>query len=296
MTPGDGGYFEPEIGGGAGASGRRSGLVESAPKAANEAEYAAEASSDGRSLEAGAASRPPGWRRAAPALALAAVAVAVYAFWGDRLSFEHLSEHSDRLLAWRDRNFAASLLAFASIYAIAVALSLPGAVWLTIAGGYLFGIWIATPLIVLSATLGATILFLIARSSLGELFRERAGPWLGKLSRGFQRDAASYLLMLRLIPIVPFVVVNLAPAFLGVRLWTFVWTTLLGIAPGAMVFAAIGDGLGDVIAAGEEPSLDVLFTPPLLAPLLGLAALSALPLLLRKRRPARRAPAPGDDA
>ncbi len=226
-------------------------------------------------------SATPVWRRAAPAIVLAGAAVAAYVAYGDRLSFEHLAEHSDRLEAWRDRNFSASLATFALLYAVAVALSLPGAVWLTIAGGYLFGIWLSTPVTIVAATAGATVLFLIARSSVGDLLRERAGPWLDRLSRGFRRDAASYLLMLRLIPVVPFVIVNLAPAFLGVRLRTFVWTTLLGIAPGAIVFAAIGDGVGDLIAAGEKPSLGVLLTPPLLLPLLGLAALSALPLLVR---------------
>lgn len=225
--------------------------------------------------------RPSTLRRLAPALVLAAAAVSVYAAYGDYLSFERLAEHSDRLTAWRDAHQVLSVLVYGIVYAVVVALSLPGAVWLTLAGGFLFGIWTATLATVVSATLGATALFLVARTSLGDLLLERAGPWLARLRRGFRRDAASYLLMLRLIPVVPFFVVNLAPAFLGVPLRLFVWTTLVGIAPGVVVFAAIGDGLGGVLEAGETPQIDVLLTPPLLAPLLALAALSALPLALR---------------
>ena len=165
-------------------------------------------------------------------------------------------------------------LAFVVVYAGATALSLPGALFLTMAGGFLFGTWLGGLLSVIGATSGAVVLFLIARSSLGAALRDRAGPWLMRLEAGFRRDAFSYLLVLRLVPLFPFWLVNLVPALLDVPLSTFALATFVGIIPGGLVYASVGSGLGAVLDRGEQPDLDLILEPQVFLPLLGLAALA----------------------
>jgi uncharacterized membrane protein YdjX (TVP38/TMEM64 family) len=233
--------------------------------------------SDGRS----------GWRRAAPLAALALGAVVAAVLLGDLLSFEALARNRDALLAWRDDNRALAALGFVSAYVAAVAVSAPGAVWFTIAGGFLFGVAGGAALSVIGAATGATLLFLAARTALGDALRAKAGPWLERARATFQRDEASFMLALRLTPVIPFFAVNLVPAFLGVSLRTYVWTTALGIIPGSVVFASIGAGLDALLARGERPDLGVILSWPVLGPLLGLAALSLAPVLWRRMREAR---------
>jgi uncharacterized membrane protein YdjX (TVP38/TMEM64 family) len=220
-------------------------------------------------------------RRAAPLLILAAGAVAAAVLLGDRLSFAALEQNREALLAWRDANYPLAALVFVAAYALAVAFSVPGAVWFTLAGGFLFGTAIATILVVFAATLGATGIFMAARTGLGEPLRARAGGWLQRLEKGVEDNAVSFMLTMRLVPAVPFFIANLAPAFLGVPLRTFVWTTAVGIIPGTAVFASVGSGLGSVFATGGTPDLGIIFTWPVLGPLLGLAALSALPTAVK---------------
>jgi uncharacterized membrane protein YdjX (TVP38/TMEM64 family) len=169
-----------------------------------------------------------------------------------------------------------------AIYAAVIALSVPGGAVLTIAGGFLFGTLPATLYVVVAATLGATILFLIARTALGDPLRARAGPWLRRMEAGFAENALSYLLVLRLIPIFPFWLVNLVPAFLGVGLGTYVLGTFFGIIPGSFVYASVGNGLGAVFDAGETPDVGIIFEPSILVPIVGLAVLALLPVAHRK--------------
>jgi uncharacterized membrane protein YdjX (TVP38/TMEM64 family) len=222
--------------------------------------------------------------RAAPlALLLGLGAAALWAA-GDFLSFETLARHRAALEAWRDAHYAAAALAFVGVYVAAVALSIPGAIWLTLAGGLLFGTAVGAALVAVAATTGATILFLAARAGLGEGLRRRAGGWLSRLGEGVRENEAAFMLTLRLVPAVPFFVANLAPAFLGVRPVTYVWTTFVGILPATVVFASVGAGLGAVIDRGERPDLGALSEPAVLGPLLGLAALAALPAVVRALR------------
>ena len=152
----------------------------------------------------------------------------------------------------------------------------PGGLVLTVTAGFLFGTLGGGLTAVVGATLGAVAVFLIARTALGEPLRARAGPWLGRMEAGFRENALSYLLVLRLVPIFPFWLVNLVPAFLGVPLATYALGTFLGIMPATFVFASVGSGLGAVFDRGEEPDLGLVFEPRVLLPLLGLAVL-ALP-------------------
>jgi uncharacterized membrane protein YdjX (TVP38/TMEM64 family) len=221
------------------------------------------------------------WQRL---LLLAALVLgACLAVWvaGRYLTFAELQRNYRALEAWRDAHLVASVLAYAAIYITAVAFSVPGAVWMTLVGGFLFGVAGGAALVLVSATIGSTLIFLAARTVLSGSLRRRAGGWVERMGRGFRRGEISFLLIMRLIPAVPFFIANLVPAFLGARLHHFVWTTFVGIAPATLVFVSIGSGLGEQLARGEKPDLGVIFEPHILGPLLGLAALAALPLLLR---------------
>ncbi|MDX1484682.1 MAG: TVP38/TMEM64 family protein [Alphaproteobacteria bacterium] len=219
-------------------------------------------------------------------LPLAIIVLALVAFFAfgldDYVSFEVLRQHRESLLDFvQTHNIGAPLL-FMVVYAIATAVSLPGGAVLTIAAGFLFGTLPATIYVIIGATLGATGLFLAARTALGEPLRARAGPALKRMEQGFQDNAMSYLLFLRLIPVFPFWLVNLVPAFLGVPLKTYVVGTAIGIIPGSFVYASVGNGLGALFEAGETPDLGIIFQPEILIPLAGLAILSLLPVAYKK--------------
>lgn len=228
------------------------------------------------------------WRRAVPLALIALGAVAGIVLLGDRISFEALERNREALLAWRDANYALAALGFVAAYAVAVAFSIPGAIWFTLAGGFLFGALAGAALVVVAATLGATAIFMAAKTGLGDALRARAGGWLKRVEDGFQENEVSFMLVMRLAPVVPFFVANLAPAFLGVRPFTFVWTTFVGIIPGTAVYASVGAGLGAVFAQGGRPDLGIIFEWPVLGPLLGLAALALLPVALKAVRNRRR--------
>lgn len=169
--------------------------------------------------------------------------------WYKYLSFETIGLNYEALRAFIVDNIAAALLAYVAIYVAVVALSLPGALIMTLAGGLLFGWQIGAPATVVAATIGATIIFLVARTSFGDTLARKAGPWLAKLQDGFKENALSYLLFLRLVPVFPFVAVNLAPAFLGVPVGTFVLGTAIGIIPGTLAFSVAGSSLGSIVEA-----------------------------------------------
>jgi uncharacterized membrane protein YdjX (TVP38/TMEM64 family) len=195
----------------------------------------------------------PAWRRYLPLILLAAAMAGAYAAGLHRyLSFDAIIEHRDWLKQAVKANKALALLAYLGVYAACVALSLPGAVLLTLLGGFLFGGVLGGIAAVLAATAGAIVVFLVARSAFGEALQRKAGPALARILEGFKSEAASYLLFLRLVPAFPFWLVNLAAAIGGVKLPVFAWTTLVGIIPGTLAFAVAGAGLDSVIAAQGE--------------------------------------------
>jgi uncharacterized membrane protein YdjX (TVP38/TMEM64 family) len=223
-------------------------------------------------------------RRLIPLALLVAAGITFVAVGGHRyLTFAALAENRDWLCGLVQQwGFIAALL-YIAVYAGLVALSVPGAAVLTIAGGFLFGTWLGTLCAVVGATLGATGIFLATRAGLGGLAR-RAGPLVGKLEAGFRADAFNYLLVLRLVFVVPFWLVNLVPALVGVRLSTFVLATFLGIIPGTFVYASFGNGLGDVVG---EPGLGVLLHPSVLGPIIGLVILALIPVGYKRWRTKR---------
>lgn len=221
--------------------------------------------------------------RLLPFLALLAASVAAVVFGlGDYLSFEALREHRDAVMAWYSENTVLAILGYILIYALVVALSLPGAVWVTLVGGFLLGTVKATIIVVFAATLGALAIFLIARYALADFFHAKLGDRGRKMEEGFRENALSYLLVLRLVPLFPFWLVNLVPALFGVPVRTYIIGTFFGIIPGTAVFSSIGNGLAMVFEKGGTPDLGIIFSPQILGPLLALSVLSMVPVFYKK--------------
>jgi uncharacterized membrane protein YdjX (TVP38/TMEM64 family) len=215
------------------------------------------------------------------ALLLAGLA-ALWAFGLQReLSWPSLARHQADLLALVATRPIAAAAAYVALYTIVVACSVPEAALVTVAGGLLFGTVAGTALAVVGASIGAVILFLAARYAFADLFAARAAPLMERIRPRLERDGFLYLLAIRLVPIFPFWLINLACAACGMRLLPFAAATIIGIIPGTAVFAAIGTGLGAVLAKGQTPNLTVIFAPRILLPLLGLAALTLLPVAWR---------------
>ena len=235
-----------------------------------------------------AASASPIKRFAPIALVVAGLGGA-YALGLDRyLSLDYLAQARGSLLATVEENLLVSSLAFVVLYAAAVAVSFPAASILTVFSGFLFGWVLGGALTAVAATIGATALFLAASTAFGTTLRQKAGPRIRKLAEGFEENAFSYLLALRLAPIFPFFVINIAPALFGVPLRTYVTATFLGILPGTFAYAYLGQGLDSVLAAaaetGGEVSLSSLVTPQILIAFLALGAVALIPTLVKKLR------------
>lgn len=202
-------------------------------------------------------------RRWLPLLVLVVLmAVAFSMGWHRQLSFRTIGVNYEFLTAFIAQNWAIAVTLFVVVYVAVVALSLPGALVMTLAGGLLFGWMVGSMASIVAATFGATLIFLVARSSLGKSLAMRAGPSLAALREGFQKDALSYLLFLRLVPVFPFFIVNLAPALLGVPLGTYVWGTFFGIIPGTIAFSMAGSGLGSVVQAQNASYQECLARHP----------------------------------
>ncbi|MEK9643317.1 MAG: TVP38/TMEM64 family protein [Paracoccaceae bacterium] len=204
----------------------------------------------------------------------------------DVFSIDMLRLHRAELLSITQSHKVLAALLFVSLYSVIAGLSLPGAAIASIAGGFLFGLMLGTILNITAATLGATSLYLAVQWGVGESFVRRLDALEGrsdKIVSRLRKNEVSVLLSLRLVPIVPFFAVNLLAAISRVGFRNFVLTTSVGILPGAIVFTSIGVGLGSVFDQGAEPDLSVLWSPQLLFPLLGLAALSLVPMFWKNK-------------
>lgn len=204
------------------------------------------------------------------------------------LSFESLAEERERLHAWVASRPILAPVAVSLVYALAVLFSLPVAAFLSVAAGFLLGTATGTIAVVSGATLGATGLFMLARSAFGERWRGKVSRVLQRFDEGFQENAFQYLLVLRLIPVIPFFLLNIAPAFAGVSARSFIASTFLGIIPGAIVYCSVGAGLGVIFAQGQVPNIETLLGREVMLPLLGLAVLAALPLVYSRWRARQR--------
>ena len=230
--------------------------------------------------------------RIAPIVVLVAGLAAFFAFdLNQYVSLEALKNHQGQLKAWVADYGAWTGVVFMAAYAVAVAFSIPGAVFITIAGGFMFGPYLATVYVVIGATIGAFAVFLAARYALRDFFLRKVGNAAKRMEAGFRENELSYMFILRLVPIFPFWLVNLVPAFLGVTIRTYLIGTFVGIIPGAFVYALVGDGAGAVLDAGGDINLTIIFEPRFLAPIVGLALLACIPIVYKKFRGRRDTPA-----
>ncbi len=223
--------------------------------------------------------------RRLPLILVVLAAVTGLLFFRDALAPGAITAHAARLAAIRDQHYAFAVLLFMAVYVTIVALSLPGATLATLTGGLMFGLFPGVFYNVGAATIGATLIFLAVRIGLGAEVAARLAQGNGapaRLIAGLNRNPWWVLLAMRLAPVVPFFVANLLPAFAGIRLWPFIVTTALGIIPGALILTSLGQGLGGALAAGGEPDLTVLASARVVVPLALLAALSLVPMLVRR--------------
>jgi uncharacterized membrane protein YdjX (TVP38/TMEM64 family) len=219
-----------------------------------------------------------------PLITIIVVAVLGAYFLRDYLTFDTLKENRKALLAFRDANYALTVLAFIAAYILIVAFSLPGATIATLTGGFLFSTFPGALFNILAATIGATAIFMAARWGGGEKLAAKMDSSEGavkKIKSAIDDNQWEALLLIRLVPAVPFFMANLIPALVGVSLFRFVVSTFFGIIPGAVVYTSVGAGLGEVFARGETPNLGIIFEPAILLPILGLSALAALPIILK---------------
>ncbi|MEM1149804.1 MAG: VTT domain-containing protein [Pseudomonadota bacterium] len=216
-----------------------------------------------------------------PVYLIAAGALAAWQFG----LFEYLSLETlrDNYAVWStfvSNNLILAVAIFIGIYALATTFMMPGALWITIAGGLLFGLVGGSLATIAGATLGASILYFAAKTALGKALRERAGPFVRKMERGFQEDEVSYMFFMRLFPAVPFPVANIAPAILGAKYRNFVMTTALGIVPGVVAYTWIGFSLQASLDQDTDSLFALVgnFVPAFVA----LGAVALMPVVYKK--------------
>jgi uncharacterized membrane protein YdjX (TVP38/TMEM64 family) len=219
------------------------------------------------------------WLKILIVLLLLGGLIGFFALGGQRyVNLETLKANRDLLLQFTTQHYAAMLAIAFTAYAVSTALSLPVGLILSLTCGFLFGRWVGTLVIVGGATLGACLVFLAARYLFADAARAKMGPLAAKINQGFTKDAFNYLLFLRLVPLFPFWLVNLAPAFSSVSLRTYALATFVGIIPGSFVFANLGQSLARISSTKDLVSLEIIGA----FVLLGLFAL--VPVLLKKLR------------
>ena len=224
-------------------------------------------------------------KRFAPLAVIVLGMVAFFALGGpDYINLDTLKDNRETLAAFVQDNFVVAILGFMALYAVLVAISFPGASVLTLSGGFLFGVVTGTTAVVLGATLGATIVFLVARTAFGDTLRSKLdGERLKKFEAGLRENELSYLFILRLVPVFPFFLVNIAPALFDVKTRNYVLSTLFGIIPGSLVYASVGNGIGAVLDQGGEIQLAGLMTQPsVILPIVGLALLALIPVVYKR--------------
>ena len=209
-----------------------------------------------------------------------------FIFFSEWISFEALKENRAEISEFRDKNFTLSIVIFWVFYVILVVFSLPGAAVASVSGGFLFGLGAGLLINITAASTGAALLFLLVRYGIKSFKYNKSNTlnsnFVIQIKNALVTNQISIMLTLRLVPVVPFFLANILPALVGVRLFNFIWTTIIGIIPGGIVFTWIGVGVGEVFDRNEYPNFELLFSPVILGPILGLVALLILPMILRR--------------
>ncbi len=214
-----------------------------------------------------------------------AIGIGLALGWHEYVTLQHAIDARQAVRQFATDHAFVAAVVYVLGYALAVAVAFPATWLLTVMGSAVFGLVGGGLLAAVGASLGATVLFLAARTAFGDVLRKSAQGFVARVAAGFERNAFSYLLALRLAPLLPFTVVNVLPALFKVGTLVFVTATLLGILPGTFVYASIGAGLDDIIASaateGRVPELRDLISPALTLGLLGLAVLAVLPTVVK---------------
>ncbi len=199
------------------------------------------------------------------------------------LTVENLRQHKELLQQFIGAHYALSVLVYLSVYIVTVAFSLPGATVLTLAGGFLFHLFPGIIYVIVGATLGAIISFLLSRYILGNAIQKKYAAQLQRFNRELDENGHLYLLTVRFIPVFPFFLINVLSGLTKIPFRTYIWTTSVGILPGSLVYTFAGGQLGTI------NSVEDLLGGKILIACLLLAALTLVPLALKKIRakPAR---------
>ena len=234
------------------------------------------------------------WQRFIPLLVLAGGLVAIlYGLDAYGISFDaqfwvRLADNYQAISDWIAGNVVLASLGFFALYTVAVAFSVPGALFLTLTAGALFG-WLAGVIVISAATCGATVVFLAARGALADVLARSSSAFIGKVKAGFDTSPFFWLLALRLMPVAPFWAVNIIPGLLGMRLLPYAGATALGIIPGSMVYVYAGIGFAEILAQGRAPDISNLTDHRIFGPLLALSLLALLPAIVRTIQKGRKA-------
>ena len=232
---------------------------------------------------------PASWKQFIPLLVLGAglcLILSVMWYYDIRLDQQfwvNIAARYDILTQWIEQLYLMMSIAFIAGYTIAVAFSVPGAVFLTLLGGALFG-WMAVIMVVFSASLGALLVFLAARGACASFFQASGSRFINRLKNGFDKSPFFWLLALRLMPVAPFWVVNIIPAMLGMRVFPYLMATVIGIIPGSAVFVYTGIGFGELMTRGQTPDLAILSDQHFIGPILALSLLAVIPAIVKSRR------------
>lgn len=224
----------------------------------------------------------PAWKRFLP---LAVIVAALAAFFGFGLqryfTLDSLAANQEAIKNYAAANLLTSMLGIIVIYAAVTAISFPGAAIMTLLAGFILGTLYGGISVVIGATIGATIIFLAGRSAAGDVLAKRGGDTVAKLEAGFTKNALNYLFVLRLVPLFPFWLVNLAAAAFRVPTRTYIFATFFGIMPGTLVYASVGAGFSS-ITESSDIGIEVLLQPAVFLPIIGLAVLSLLPVIFKR--------------
>jgi len=202
-------------------------------------------------------------RRFWPLVALACVIALIFGMGLNRyLSLDTLRDHGQTLRAYAAEHYVLSLLALVAVFAVLTASVVPGVFFVTITAGYLFGPWVGGIATSIAATLGALVVYAVARSALGRSLRDKAARDAGMMQRvcdAIDRDTFWYVLASRLAVVVPFHMINLAAGVMSVRLLPYTIATVIGLLPAHFIYCWIGDSLNDLLAVDPDPDIQALF-------------------------------------